>query len=77
MSFSWAFQWYHFHSDPIWPDGTFNKLALPVIYPFTCSSQPPIKKDGIFVILDVLDGDILPLNVPVPVVKDLTFVSWL
>ncbi len=24
MSFSWAFQWYHFHLDPIWPDGTFN-----------------------------------------------------
>ncbi len=24
MSFSWAFQWYHFHLDPIWPDGTFQ-----------------------------------------------------
>jgi hypothetical protein len=27
MSFSRAFQWYHSHLDPIWPDGTF-KLAL-------------------------------------------------
>ncbi len=25
MSFSWAFQRYHFHLDPIWPDGTFNQ----------------------------------------------------
>ncbi len=24
MSFSRAFQWYHSHLDPIWPDGTFN-----------------------------------------------------
>ncbi len=29
MSFSRAFQWYHSHLDPIWPDGTFNNLALP------------------------------------------------
>ncbi len=28
MSFSWAFQWYHFHLDPIWPDGTFNVPLL-------------------------------------------------
>ncbi len=26
MSFSWAFQWYHFHLDPIWPDGTFKLI---------------------------------------------------
>ncbi len=26
MSFSRAFQWYHSHLDPIWPDGTFKKL---------------------------------------------------
>ncbi len=26
MSFSWAFQWYHFHLDPIWPDGTFKTM---------------------------------------------------
>ncbi len=25
MSFSRAFQWYHSHLDPIWPDGTFKK----------------------------------------------------
>ncbi len=24
MSFSRAFQWYHSHLDPIWPDGTFK-----------------------------------------------------
>ncbi len=28
MSFSWAFQWYHFHLDPIWPDGTFKFLNV-------------------------------------------------
>ncbi len=28
MSFSWAFQWYHFHLDPIWPDGTFKVFFL-------------------------------------------------
>jgi hypothetical protein len=26
MSFSWAFQLYHFHLDPIWPDGTFKVI---------------------------------------------------
>ncbi len=25
MSFSRAFQWYHSHLDPIWPDGTFKR----------------------------------------------------
>ncbi len=25
MSFSRAFQWYHSHLDPIWPDGTFKE----------------------------------------------------
>ncbi len=30
MSFSRAFQWYHSHLDPIWPDGTFKeKLRKP------------------------------------------------
>jgi hypothetical protein len=24
MSFLRAFQWYHYHADPIWPDGTFK-----------------------------------------------------
>jgi hypothetical protein len=24
MSFKRAFQWYHSHADPIWPDGTSN-----------------------------------------------------
>jgi hypothetical protein len=24
MSFLRAFQWYHSHADPIWPDGTFK-----------------------------------------------------
>ncbi len=28
MSFSWAFQWYHSHLDPIWPDGTFKNIIL-------------------------------------------------
>ncbi len=28
MSFSRAFQWYHSHLDPIWPDGTFNASFL-------------------------------------------------
>ncbi len=33
MSFSRAFQWYHSHLDPIWPDGTFKDLiALYVQY---------------------------------------------
>ncbi len=26
MSFSRAFQWYHSHLDPIWPDGTFKQI---------------------------------------------------
>ncbi len=30
MSFSWAFQWYHFHLDPIWPDGTFNNAETEI-----------------------------------------------
>ncbi len=25
MSFSRPFQWYHYHVDPIWPDGTFKQ----------------------------------------------------
>ncbi len=29
MSFSRAFQWYHSHLDPIWPDGTFNTHQCP------------------------------------------------
>ncbi len=43
MSFSRAFQWYHSHLDPIWPDGTFklymNKyfFELPLIYYFYVS----------------------------------------
>jgi hypothetical protein len=27
MSFSRAFQWYHSHLDPIWPDGTFKSFT--------------------------------------------------
>ncbi len=28
MSFQRAFQWYHSHADPIWPDGTFKQWFL-------------------------------------------------
>ncbi len=28
MSFKGAFQWYHSHADPIWPDGTFKYTAV-------------------------------------------------
>ncbi len=34
MSFSWAFQWYHFHLDPIWPDGTFLNGRAWRLYPW-------------------------------------------
>ncbi len=27
MSFWSAFQWYHSHADPIWPDGTFKDVV--------------------------------------------------
>ncbi len=32
MSFSRAFQWYHSHLDPIWPDGTFKLLLHSLHY---------------------------------------------
>ncbi len=28
MCFKRAFQWYHSHADPIWPDGTFNTCTI-------------------------------------------------
>ncbi len=30
MSFYRAFQWYHSHADPIWPDGTFKIIRCPL-----------------------------------------------
>ncbi len=28
MFFSMPIKWYHFHVDPIWPDGTYKKKML-------------------------------------------------
>jgi hypothetical protein len=40
MSFSWAFQCYHFHLDPIWPDGTFKAQSLFSNYGYSAKSAP-------------------------------------
>ncbi len=32
MSFSRAFQWYHSHLDPIWPDGTFKSGGAGIFF---------------------------------------------
>jgi hypothetical protein len=39
MSFSRPFQWYHFHADPIWPDGTLKSLN-PLIAGWTRGRAP-------------------------------------
>ncbi len=41
MSFSRAFQWYHSHLDPIWPDGTFNYFITSVIQVRICIFKQP------------------------------------
>ena len=42
MSFSRAFQWYHSHLDPIWPDGTFKAKTSPRIQ---CQSSCPPSRN--------------------------------
>ncbi len=37
MSFSRAFQWYHSHLDPIWPDGTFKTR-------WRCNNGQPMQR---------------------------------
>ncbi len=43
MSFSRAFQWYHSHAEPIWPDGTFKQLGRDIAtYIFKSIAPLPI-----------------------------------
>ncbi len=50
MSFSRAFQWYHSHLDPIWPDGTFKRTYIQYLYMllvenrFFLSSSLPLSR---------------------------------
>ncbi len=43
MSFSRAFQWYHSHLDPIWPDGTFKFPTCEIYFSSSCSVHCGIK----------------------------------
>jgi hypothetical protein len=36
-----AFQWYHSHADPTWPDGTFKKCLLKIVSMFVALVKLP------------------------------------
>ncbi len=56
MSFSRAFQWYHSHLDPIWPDGTFNGLSI--------DTNPPLFNGWTLLLKNHLNGlNFVPLLV--------------
>ncbi len=57
MSFSRAFQWYHSHLDPIWPDGTFKTKLAEFLLLFT-QHQPPTQKKRAYVSLKGLSHEI-------------------